>query len=144
METRNHAKILMFVALMCVRPGDGFAEKWVEFHAESWSHVSQKLRKQIRCSSTSYYDAASIKQDVNGDVSVLTRDVSRNDRYYVGKGTPEKEVVYKQVLLRCRARKYEVLLGDDGDTETQETVSEEIRSGSVYEKLYLRVCTQSP
>lgn len=131
---------LLMAAILCILPCEVPAGNWVEFHAESWSHSSQKLKKQLRCSSQSFYDATNIKRDANGDVFVWTRDISRNDRFYVGKGVPEKEVVYKQVLLRCKTRKYEVILGNDSEAETQETVSEEIKSGSAYEKLYNKVC----
>jgi hypothetical protein len=134
--------MLFLVAVqICALTDDSFAEKWVEFHSESWNHASHRLNKKLRCSSKSYYDDTSLKRDANGNVSVWTRDVSLNDRFYVGKGIPEKEVVYKQILLRCKTNKYEVILGDGSDIETQETVSEEIRSGSVYEKLYRLICT---
>ena len=139
------APILILTAmLLCGLANESFAGKWVEFHSEAWSHASHRLNKKINCSSKSYYDDSSLKRDAKGNVSVWTRDVSRNDRFYIGKGIPETEVVYKQILLRCKANKYEVILGDESDVEAQESVSEEIRSGSVYEKLYRRVCSAPP
>lgn len=125
---------------MSVTPCSVHAEKWLEFHTEVWSHSSQKLKKNLHFSTASYYDADRIKRTANGDVTVWIRDISQNDKFYVGKGVPEKEVVYKQIRLRCNTRKYEVILEEDNAVELQETANEEIRSGSVYEKLFTILC----
>jgi hypothetical protein len=138
---RHIALTLLLATTLCMDPGRASAEKWVRFHTESWHHDSQKLKKKLRFSSTAFYDSDSISVAANGDVTVWIRDVSHNDRYYVGKGIPEKEVVHKQIRLRCSVRKYDVLLGDEEDG-LQEAVSEEISSGSIYDKLYKRVCKQ--
>lgn len=120
--------------------GEACAERWVEFHTESWSHYSRKLKKKLYFSTISHFDADSLSRSENGDVSVEIRDISRNDRFYVGKGIPEKEVVYKRILLRCVTRKYEVVVEDGAGTETHESVGDEIKAGSVYDKLHRKVC----
>jgi len=125
------------------KPSASHAEKWIEFHAESWSHQSKKLKRKLHFSTHSYFDADSISRTAAGDVTVWIRDVSRNDRFYVKKGVPASEVVYKQILLRCRTEKYEVML-DEGAVEidSQESLGEDIKPGSVYDKLYRKVCAE--
>lgn len=140
---RYTALPLLLAVSLFIAPGSVWPEQWVGFHTETWSHNSVKLKKKLHFSSHSYFDADSISRAANGDVTVWIRDISHNDRYYVGKGVAEKEVVYKQVHLRCNSGRYEVLLGDGGVPEGEETVSEEIKPGSAYEKLFKRVCSVS-
>lgn len=137
---RFNVAALLLAICFCGAPRQVCAEKWLKFHAESWHHSSQKLKKKLRFSNYSYYDIDSIKKSGNGDISLWIKDVSHNDKFYVGKGVPENEVVFKQVLLRCSSRKYEVMLGDDEEAGLQEMVSDEIKTGSVYEKLFKKVC----
>lgn len=141
---RNPAASLFLATALLLVPCQSFAEKWLEFHRESWSHYSAKLKKKLHFSNYFYYDADSLSRSANGDVTVLIRDVSHNDRFYVGKGIPEKEVVYKQILLKCMSRKYEVILEEGNGSEAPETIGEEIPAGSVYAKLFSRVCKVSP
>jgi len=124
------------------KPSASHAEKWIEFHAESWSHQSKKLKRKLHFSTHSYFDADSISRTATGDVTVWIRDVSRNDRFYVKKGVPASEVVYKQILLRCRTQKYEVMLDEGAEIDGQESLGEDIKSGSVYDKLYRKVCAE--
>lgn len=137
---RAPALSLFLAASLILNTEQSCAEKWIEFHKESWSHDSKKLKRKLHFSNYSYYDAESLSMSANGDVTVLTRDISQNDRFYVGKGIPEKEVVYKQILLRCSSVKYEVILEDVAESEIHESIGEEIRAGSTYDKLFKRVC----
>lgn len=135
---------LFLATALCLIPSQVLAEKWVEFHRESWSHYSVKLKRKLHFTNYFYYDADSLIRSANGDATVLIRDISHNDRFYVGKGIPEKEVVYKQILLKCMSRKYEVVLEDLGDSAETESAGEEIIAGSVYDKLFSRICTSQP
>ena len=116
------------------------AETWVEYHRETWHHYSKKLKKKLYFTNHSYYDADSIKRIDKGDVRVVIKDVSMNDRFYVGRGVPEREVVLKQILLRCTSRRYELILEDGTELDIHESVGERIPTGSVYEKLFKGVC----
>lgn len=140
---RKPVASLFLSATLFLAPSQVFAEKWVEFHRESWSHHSAKLKKKLHFSNYFYYDADSLSRSANGDVTVMIRDISHNDRFYVGKGIPEKEVVYKQILLKCMPRKYEVILEESDDSDAPESTGEEIITGSVYDKLFSRVCGTS-
>jgi len=141
---RDSAISLFLAASLSLLPCQALAETWVEFHRESWSHYSAKLKKKLYFSNYSYYDSDGLSRASNGDVTVMIRDISHNDRFYVGKGIPEKEVVYKQILLKCKSRKYEVILEEGDDQETPESIGEKISAGSVYDKLYKKVCKESP
>lgn len=130
--------VLMMTALML--PASAFAEQWVAFHAESWSHYSQRLNKKMQFNNYSYFDKDSVAETKDGDIKVRIMDVSHNDRFYVGKGVAEKEVVNKEIILRCATGQYVVLIGDE---EEGEPASDDIKSGSAYHKLFLRLCTKS-
>jgi len=137
MKAYIHCALVFTVMLL---PSSALAEKWVEFHAESWNHYSQRLNKKIQFNNYSYFDKDSVAATKNGDIKVRIMDVSHNDRFYVGKGVAEKEVVYKEIVLRCASGKYAVLIGDE---EEGEPVSDDIKSGSAYHRLFLRLCIES-
>ncbi len=139
----NVLRTVVLSVCLGLLPCGAHGERWVEFHAETWSQFSQKLKKNLQFSSHSYFDDDRIRRSADGEVTVWIRDVTHNDKFYVGKGIPEKEVVYKQVVLRCMSRRYAVILGENGDVEVQETASEEVRAGSAYDKLFNRLCTVS-
>jgi len=134
--------LLLLVFSLPHKPTAAHAEKWIEFHAESWSHQSKKLKRKLHFSTHSYFDADSVSRTATGDVTVWIRDISRNDRYYVQQGVPASEVVYKQILLRCRTQKYEVMLDEGSESYSKESFGEDIKSGSIYDKLYRKVCAE--
>lgn len=135
--------LLLIVFCLLQEPPASHAEKWIEFHAESWTHQSKKHKRKLHFSTHSYIDTDSISRTATGDVTVWIRDISRNDRFYVRKGDPASEVVYKQILMRCKAQKYEVMLDEGAETDGQESIGEDIKSGSIYDKLYRKLCAES-
>src|SRR6185369_11018575 len=122
-------------ALLGLFPLESSAETWVEFHSEKWNYKSQKVKKKLKFRTRSYYDADSLKRSPSGDVDVWVREVSMPDRYYVGKGVPESEEILKQMHFWCGARKYEVMTPDVEGAGMNETLGEEVKAGSLYEKL---------
>jgi hypothetical protein len=116
------------------------AETWVEFHSGTWNYKSQKLKKKLKFRNSSYYDADSLKRSAAGDVDVWVKEVSMNDRYYVGKGVPSSEDTFKKIHLWCGAGKYEILTSDAEEAGANEAVGEEVVPGTMYDKLFRTVC----
>lgn len=128
------------IILLC-SPAYVCGERWVEYHFETWSYQSEKLNRKLTFSNYYYFDIDSLKRNSDGDTNVRLREVSQNDRFYVGKGAPAKEAVYKEVHVRCSVKRYEVLVEGD-EAETHESMSEPITPGSMYERLFARVCKE--
>ena len=136
-------RFLRFVVcamLVGIFPLASSAETWVEFHTGKWNFKSPKLKKKLKFTSSSYFDADSLKRTVAGDVDVWVKEVSMNDRYYVGKGVPSSEDTFKKIHLWCGAGKYEILTSDAEDAGTNEVVGEEVIPGTMYDKLLKKVC----
>jgi len=117
------------------------AESWVEFHSEKWNYKSQKVKKKLNFRNRFYYDADSLKRSATGDADVWVKEISMTDRYYVGKGVPESEEILKQMHFWCGAKKYEVITPDVGSEGMNEAMGEEVKPGSLYEKLLYSACS---
>jgi len=117
------------------------AESWVEFHSEKWNYKSQKVKKKLNFRNRFYYDADSLKKSIKGDADVWVKEVSMTDRYYVGKGVPESEEILKQMHFWCGTKKYEVISPDVDGEGMNEALGEEVKPGSLYEKLLDSVCS---
>lgn len=115
------------------------AEQWTEYHAESWSYYSAKLHKKLNFTNRFLYDADSIRRDRNGDLRVWVKEIYENDRFYVGKGNPEKETSFRQLQLWCEKRKFIAVMGEK-DFELDESLGDEIRPGTQYVKLFDCLC----
>jgi len=76
-----------------------------------------------------------------GDVTLWIKVVSDNDRYYVKKGAPQSEAVYRKIHVWCALKRYEVIQEDSETDGPNELLSEEIVNGSYYERLYKAVCS---
>lgn len=124
-----------------ILPLTASAERWVEFHSESWGSHSEKLGRNLTFSTRHYYDADTLKRGARNDLLVAVREVSRNDKYYVEKGIPENEAVYKRILLDCDSGRYEVLMEGDYEAESNLTDGDKIVQGSMYDKLFTVVCS---
>lgn len=120
--------------------GAALGEQWHEFHREKWHYKSAKLKKKLQVVNIHYYDADSLRRSDEGDVSLWVKELSKNDRYYVGKGEPAQETIYKNVRIRCPLKKYEILTEDGVEFESLDSMSEAIAPGSVYDKLHAIVC----
>jgi len=130
------------VVLISVVPLHCYAENWVQFHHEKWSQKSGQQNKKLNFSNRYYYDAENLVRTASGDISLWIKVVSDNDSYYVKKGSPRSETLFKQAHLWCKHKKYEIVHDDGGDTGLNESMGEEIKPGSYYEKLYNAVCEQ--
>jgi hypothetical protein len=119
------------------------AEKWIDFHTEKWSRTSGKLNMKLMFANRYSYDAESIVRTASGDITLWIKEVSENDRYYVKKGAPRSETVFRKVHVWCRLQRYEVIQGDTDEDGANELLSEAIKAGSYYEKLHRAVCTLS-
>ena len=123
-------------------PGRAFCEKWVEFYAEKWNYKSERVNKNLQFRNVYFYDADNLAVGRKGDVTVWVRELAKNDRYYVTKGVPEQETVFKNIRIKCDSKKYEILLGDGSEGEYSESTSENIKPGSCYDKLHSIICKQ--
>jgi hypothetical protein len=121
-------------------PDSAHCERWVEFHGEKWNFNSEKLNKRLKFRNIFFYDADHLARGKNGDVTVWIKEVTNNDKFYVGRGAPEQETTYNQIRIRCSAKKYLVLVDDGSDSEYTDTMSEDIVPGSYYDKLSSAVC----
>ncbi len=128
-------------ALILSLPLTASAESWVEFHAEKWDYRSEKLRRKLNFKSRSYYDPDSLKRSSKGDAELWVKEVSNIDRYYVGKGNPASEVIFKKMHIWCDAAKYEIMAPDADNSGMSEAMGEEIKPGSLYDKLFQIVCS---
>jgi len=117
-----------------------YSENWIDFHTEKWSRKSVKTGKALLFSNLYFYDAESLVKTSSGDVTLWIKVISDNDRFYVKKGAPQSEAVYRKVHVWCALKRYEVLQGDTDTDGPTEVLSEEVKSGSYYEKLYKSVC----
>jgi len=116
------------------------AESWIDFHTEKWSRKAEMSGKKLLFSNRYFYDAESMVKTSAGDVTLWIKVISANDKYYVKKGVPQSEVVYRKVHVWCALKRYEVIQTDTAADGPNELLSEEIRSGSYYERLYKAVC----
>lgn len=121
--------------------GSVAAETWVDFHSERWSFYSQKLQKKLDFANRYFYDSDSVRRSGNGELRVWVKEVSDNDRFYVGKGNPQKETSFRHLHLWCSKRKFMVLMGEES-VEQDESLSEEISPGTQFAMLYDRLCPQ--
>jgi len=117
------------------------AENWVDFHTEKWNRKSDLSSKKLIFSNRYYYDAESMVKTSAGDVTLWIKVVSDNDRYYVKKGAPQSEAVYRKIHVWCALKRYEVIQEDSETDGPNELLSEEIVNGSYYERLYKAVCS---
>ena len=115
-------------------------EDWIDFHTEKWSRTSGKLSRKLNFANSYFYDAASIVRTAPGDITLWIKEISENDRYYVKKGAPKRETVFRKVHIWCTLKRYEVLQADTGEEGANELLSEEIKAGSYYEMLNKAVC----
>jgi len=134
-------KFTAYMALTFILPLTASAETWVEFHSEKWNYNSQKVKKKLNFKNRSYYDADSLKRSSAGDVDVWVKEVSMNDRFYVGKGVSSSEEILKQMHFWCAAKKYEIIVADEADEGMSEVLGEEVTPGSLYDKLFGIVCS---
>lgn len=132
--------VLFSVSLILLLTQFASAENWVEFYNEKWSQKSGGGRKKLVYSNRYYYDGDSLLKKTSGDITLSVKEVSENDRTHVKKGAVESETLFRQVHLWCKLKRYEVLQSDTDGGEANESISEEIRSGTYYEKLYQAVC----
>lgn len=136
----NRLRLFLIAAVLVSLPALVNAENWVEFHTEKWSQKSGKLRKKLSFTNRYYYDDSSLVKTASGDLTLWVKEVADNDKYYVKKGNPESETLFRQVHLWCKLKRYEVIQADIDDGGANESMSEEIKSGSYYERLYKAVC----
>ena len=132
----------LFLVLCVMVPKPGLCARWVEFHTESWSFDSDRLNRKLNFRNLYFYDSATLARTKNGDVTLWLKEVSYLDKYYVKKGEPTEETTFKRIKLRCSSRKYEILTGDGGEGDSSEAMSEEIKPGSIYDRLLPLVCRQ--
>ena len=130
----------VYAALLGIFPLESSAETWVEFHSEKWNLKSQKMKKKLDFQSRAYYDIDSLKRSAEGDVDVWVKEVSTNDGYYVGKGVPSSEEIFKKMHLWCGAGKYEIITPDAEDAGTNLAMGEEVMPGSLNDKLFRAAC----
>ena len=121
-------------------PAFAYAENWINFHTEKWSRTSGKLSRKLNFTNRYFYDAASIVRTVSGDITLWIKEISENDRYYVKKGAPKSEIVFRKVHVWCTLKRYEVLQADTEEEGANDLLSEEIKAGSYYEMLHKAVC----
>jgi len=132
---------VFIVAIVIVSlPAFAHAETWINFHAEKWSRTSGKLGKKLNFANRYFYDAASIVITAPGDITLWIKEISENDRYYVKKGAPKSETVFRKVHVWCALKRYEVIQADTEEEGANELLSEEIKAGSYYEMLHKAVC----
>lgn len=135
-------KLSLIVTVICclfLITESSSAENWTEFHTESWSFYSEKLRKKLNFKNYFYYDADRLRRGKNDGLQVWVKEISANDRFYVGKGDPEKEISFRQLKLWCEKRKFIVFMGES-DFELDESLGAEINPGTQYAMLYDRLC----
>ena len=130
----------VYTTLILLFPLTASAETWVEFHSEKWNYKSQKVKKKLNFKNRFYYEADSLKRSSAGDVDVWVKEVSMNDRFYVGKGMPSSEEVIKMMHFWCVAGKYEIIVANEEDAGMNEAMGEEVKPGSLYDKLFSDVC----
>jgi len=117
-----------------------YAENWIDFHTEKWKRKSGKTSEKLLFCNRYYYDADSLVKTASGNVTLWVKVISDNDKFYVKKGVPLSEAVYQKVHIWCALKRYEVLQADINTDGPTEVLSEEIKNGSYYEKLYKSVC----
>lgn len=118
------------------------AEAWVEYHVDNWNYKSSRVGKKLKFKSSYSYDADSVKTTSNGDVRVWVRETAGNDRYYVGKGAGENEVLYKRLYLWCGLKKFEIITDGESDGGEHQEMADAIIAGSSNEKLSVRLCKE--
>lgn len=116
------------------------AEEWVEYHTAKWNYKSSTAGKKLKFRSSYSYDADSVKTTPKGDVKVWVRETTGNDRYYVGKGAAENEVLYKRLYLWCSLKNIENITDGESEGGEHQEMSDPIMTGSANEKLYLKLC----
>jgi len=136
----NNLKLFLLTNMIVALPVMAFAENWIEFHQEKWSHKSGKLNRKLKFSNRYYYDAQSLVKTSSGDVNLWVKEVADNDSYYVRSGNPQSETIFRKIHLWCGVKKYEILQADEEDIVLNELIGEEIRPESSYEKLFLAGC----
>lgn len=126
--------------LLLLAPLECRAENWVEFHTENWQYRSKKLKKKLTFKNRFYYDADTLKITNSGQADVWVKEVAMNDRYYVGKGVPTTEDIFKSIHIWCAAGKYEIVTPETEGAGLDEMNGEEARPGSMYYRLLNSVC----
>ena len=133
-------KVPLVTIMLVALPLTTFAENWVGFHREEWSQKSGKLKRKLNFSSRYYYDVESLVRTAAGDAILWVKEVSDNDKYYVKSGNPQSETTFRKVHLWCKTKKYEIIQADEESVILNESMSEEIKPDSSYEKLYYAGC----
>ncbi len=139
MNVRRFA-LATFLAISVLLPGSAFCDKWTEFHTEKWDFKSEKLNRNLQFRNSYFYDADSMLRSKNGDVTAWVKELAENDRYYVSKGVPVQETIFRKILIRCSLNRYEILLEDEVEAEKSESMSEDIKAGTYYERLQAALC----
>lgn len=127
------------LATVCL-PALSRGESWVEFHKEQWSQKSGKLKKKLTYVNRYFYDGDNVVRTGAGDVTLWIKEVSYNDSYYVKKGVPQTEDLFRKVHLWCGTKRYEILQDELDGGGANERISEEIKAKSYYEQLYKVFC----
>jgi hypothetical protein len=130
------------LALLFLFPATLRAEAWVEYHVDKWNYKSSRIGKKLKFRNSYSYDVDSVKITAAGDVRVWIREIAGNDRYYVGKGAEENEVLYKRLFFWCGLKKFEIITDEEGEGGEHQEMSDPIITGSAYEKLFLRLCKE--
>lgn len=130
------------VVLLLLIPATLRAENWVEYHVDKWNYKSSRVGKKLKFRNSYSYDADSVRMTATGDVRVWIREIAGNDRYYVGKGAEENEVLYKRLFFWCGLKKFENITDEEGEGGEHQEMSDPIIVGSANEKLYLRLCEE--
>lgn len=131
------ASAVLFVGVLAA--GNAAAENWVDFHSERWSFYSQKLQKKLYFKNRFFYDSDSVRSSGKDELRVWVKEISDNDRFYVGKGNPAKETSFRHLQLWCEKRRFMLIVGE-APVAQDESLSEEISPGTQFAVLYDRLC----
>jgi hypothetical protein len=126
--------------LLLAVPVSLYAEKWVDVYSETWLYQSSKSRKKLNYRSDYAYDADNLQKSLAGNVTVWLREVADVAGKTKGKKIPERETTFKKVHFWCAAKKYEIISADESEGGLVEAMGEEVRPGTIYEKLYDACC----
>lgn len=140
MRISTQSAIALTLVLLPYLTVSASAENWIEFYKEQWTQKSTKAKKKLAFSNCYYYDIDSQITRPSGIITLWVKEISATDRIIAKKGDLEKEALVRQVNLWCKLKRYEVIPGEASVVEVNEKMSDEIRSGTYYEKLHQTVC----
>ncbi|NVN98203.1 MAG: hypothetical protein HXX17_02690 [Geobacteraceae bacterium] len=109
----------------------------MEFHKEKWTQKSGKSGKKLICSNRYFYDSESLVKSKSGNITLCVKEISES---FANKKSAEGETLYRQVYLWCKLKRYEVMQSETDGDDMNESMSEEIKPGTYYEKLHQAVC----